>query len=55
MTNEMVKANPIPSMYDIFTYIWLQFMVHIFIHGRYGNSRSCFLSGFSKPFFVIGT
>ena len=32
--------NPIPSMYGIFTYIWLNFMVNVgkyTIHGWYGN------------------
>ena len=32
--------NPIGSMYDIFTYIWLIFMVNVGIyttHGSYGN------------------
>ena len=34
------KKNPIGSMYGIFTYIWLKFMVNVAkytIHGRYGN------------------
>ena len=35
-----IVNNPIPSMYDIFTYIWLMFMVNVgkySIHGCYGN------------------
>ena len=38
---------PIPSMYDIFTYIWLIFMVNVGkypIHGSYG-----FGSGIRQP------
>ena len=34
-----VVSNPIPSMYAIFTYIWLIFMINVgkyTIHGCYG-------------------
>ena len=34
--------NPTPSMYDIFTHIWLIFMVNVgkyTIHGSYGNEK----------------
>ena len=36
------ETNPIGSMYGIFTYIWLIFMVHVgkyTIHGCNGNSK----------------
>ena len=35
------STNPIGSMYGIFTYIWLIFMVNVgkyTIHGSYGNA-----------------
>ena len=37
--------NPIESMYGIFTYIWLIFMVNVgkyTIHGFYGNVWVCY-------------
>ena len=37
----LILANPIPSMYGIFTYIWLIFMVNVgkyTIHGLFGNT-----------------
>ena len=37
-----LPSNPIGSMYGIFTYIWLIFMVNVgkyTIHGSYGNTR----------------
>ena len=37
--NDMKESFPIPSMYRIFTYIWLISMVNVgknAIHGRYG-------------------
>ena len=41
--HEETKHLPIPSMYGIFTYIWLIFMVNVgkyIIHGWYGLGRS---------------
>ena len=38
-TRHLTKSYPIPSMYGIFTYIWLIFMVNVgkyTIHGSYG-------------------
>ena len=50
MTNKCLANTPIGSMYGIFTYIWLIFMVNVgecAIYGSYGieyRSRSSFCS-----------
>ena len=41
------NLKPIPSMYGIFTYIWLIFMVNVgkyTIHGWYGKGRLFFVA-----------
>ena len=40
-----MDVNPIPSMYGIFIYIWLIFMVDVgkyTIHGCHGNRETCY-------------